>query len=338
MKETVISANNISIGYPKMTNRNKTELYNSLSFQLYSGELTCLLGPNGAGKSTLLRTIGGMQHPLHGEIFLNERTLVNYSESELSRQIGLVLTDKTSVGGLTVKQLVALGRYPYTGFFGKLTNQDYAIVNKAMLDVGIDHKSDTYIAELSDGEKQKAMIAKALAQECPVLLLDEPTAFLDVTSRIDIMNLLHNLALKQKKTVLLSTHDIELALLLADRLWLLSRNRGFVCGITEDIVLNDKMNVFLDKEGIRFDKNIGGFYPVHSYERYVYVHASNPFYHWIKNFLNRNSWDITDDPSKSNFYIEVDSDKNIIVEKNNKNHLFTSFDQLLVWLNKEYTT
>ncbi len=177
---TIIKADSISIGYQKSRYNSKSNLYNDLSFSLYKGELVCLLGSNGAGKSTLIRTICGSQPSLKGNIFLENKNITSYSEKELSRLLGLVLTDKTSIGGLLVKELVELGRYPYTGFFGHLTQQDKDIAKKAMEDVCIMHKADSYVAELSDGERQKVMIAKALAQECPIVLLDEPTAFLDI--------------------------------------------------------------------------------------------------------------------------------------------------------------
>ena len=142
------------------------------------------------------------------------------SEREISRQIGVVLTDKTQTGGLTVYELVALGRQPHTGFFGKLDRQDRQVVDEAIEAVGISHKAHSYMAQLSDGEKQKAMIAKVLAQECPLVILAEPTAFLDVVSRIEIITLLHHIATTQNKAILLSTHAIEQAMVLADSLWL----------------------------------------------------------------------------------------------------------------------
>ena len=216
----VIEAENLSIGY-RDGSKARQELYDSLTFSLYRGELTCLLGTNGAGKSTLLRTLGASQPALSGTLFLEGRSLYDYSATEISRRIGLVLTDRSLAGGLRVRELVALGRYPYTGFFGRLNRSDEKIVEYSLDRVGIKHKASDYFSELSDGERQKVMIAKALAQECPVVLLDEPTAFLDVPSRIEIISLLRELATAEKKTILFSTHDMEQALLLSDRLWLL---------------------------------------------------------------------------------------------------------------------
>ncbi|MBP3668716.1 MAG: ABC transporter ATP-binding protein, partial [Bacteroides sp.] len=206
-KKVVIQAQDLCIGY--RTGKQEKMVHEHLNFQLHAGELTCLLGANGAGKSTLLRTLSASQPALDGNLSLLNKPLKDYSEKERSRTIGVVLTDKTFAGGLTVYELIALGRQPHTGFFGRLHKEDRIIIEKAMEDVGIAHKAKNYTAELSDGERQKVMIAKALVQECPLILLDEPTAFLDVVSRIEIMHLLHRLAVEQDKAILLSTHDIE---------------------------------------------------------------------------------------------------------------------------------
>lgn len=289
-RNPVIEANDLSIGY-KRSGRAVKCVHEHLSFALYSGELTCLLGPNGAGKSTLLRTISASQQALSGEWLLNGRPANAYSERELSRCIGLVLTDRTSAGGLRVSELVSLGRYPHTGFFGRLTRDDRELVQQAMEWVGIADKAHSYVAQLSDGERQKVMIAKALAQECPVVLLDEPTAFLDVVSRIEMMNLLHDLAVKQRKTILLSTHDLEQALQLADRLWLLSKSEGMVCGNTEDIVLSKAIDRFFRKGNISFDALTGSFRPVVSGSIKVAVEAKNAeLLFWLKNALIRNNF------------------------------------------------
>ncbi|MFR5871109.1 MAG: ABC transporter ATP-binding protein [Alistipes sp.] len=242
-RRCVITGERLSIGY-RLGGRGVRRVHEGLSFSLRAGELTCLLGPNGAGKSTLLKTLGGGRTLLDGELRLCGEPFGKYSETRRSRLVGVVLTDKVYAGGLRVHQLVALGRYPYTGFFGNLGAEDRRVVDWAMEAVGIAGKAGSYVAELSDGERQKAMIAKALAQQCPVILLDEPTAFLDIISRIEVMNLLYRLAREEHKAVLLSTHDVDQALLLADSLWLMSQQNGLLCGTTEDLVLNGSLNRF----------------------------------------------------------------------------------------------
>ncbi|MCC8144658.1 MAG: ABC transporter ATP-binding protein [Tannerellaceae bacterium] len=255
-QQIAIQATNLSIGY-LLKGGNRKVVNQGLDLELYSGEVTCLLGLNGAGKSTLLRTLCGFQPPLEGTILLMGKPLTDYSQSLFSLTVGVVLTEKTNAGGITVYELVSLGRYPYTGFFGRLSKKDKQIINESLEEAGIAHKAFNYVSELSDGERQKAMIAKALAQECPVILLDEPTAFLDVTSRIETMSLLRKLAVEQGKAILLSTHDLDLAIQLGDRLWLQEKRQQLACGTPEDLILNGAFDSFFSREGISFDRGTG---------------------------------------------------------------------------------
>ncbi len=233
--KTTVQIQDLSIGY-SLKHGTRKVVGEGICQELLAGEVTCLLGRNGAGKSTLIRTISGFQPPLSGSISISGKNIRYLSESERAQQIGLVLTDRTYAGGITVFELVSLGRHPHTGFFGRLQKNDKQVIFSSMEKAGIIDKADHYVSELSDGERQKTMIAKALAQECPVILLDEPTAFLDVNSRIETMELLRNLANKEGKTVLLSTHDIEAAVRMGDRFWLMAKNRPLVSGIPGDLI------------------------------------------------------------------------------------------------------
>ena len=291
-KKIVIQGYDLRIGY--RTGKQEKVVHEHLDFELRAGELTCLLGANGAGKSTLLRTLSASQPSLGGELKMLDKPLKEYTEKERSRTIGVVLTDKTFAGGLSVYELVALGRQPHTGFFGRLTKEDKRIVQEAMENVDIAHKARNYVAELSDGERQKVMIAKALVQECPLILLDEPTAFLDVVSRIEIMHLLHRLAVEQQKAILLSTHDIEQALVLADKLWLLSKENGLQCGVTEDVILNRQMENLFPHKDIRFDYE-HGIYTLHeNNQKEISVESEDKvLLHWICNALQRNGYKCT---------------------------------------------
>lgn len=252
----VIETNHLSIGYVLKGGKHKV-VHDDLNLRLYPGEVTCLLGLNGAGKSTLLRTLCGFQPPLRGEISLMGKPLTSYSQSNFSLTVGVVLTEKTNAGGITVYELVSLGRHPYTGFFGQLKKCDREIIEQSLEATGIAHKAQNYVSELSDGERQKAMIAKALAQQCPIILLDEPTAFLDVTSRIGTMALLHKLAAEQNKAILLSTHDLDQAIQMGDCLWLQEKGRPIACGTPEDLILNGAFESFFGMEGIVFDPSTG---------------------------------------------------------------------------------
>ena len=229
----MIKCENISIGYGERV------IQHDMSFELHDGELVALLGANGCGKSTLLRTLAGLQPLLNGSYSLsansqsifNSQSIVNGQSlnRQSSRLIALVLTERLSVESATVRDVVAMGRYPYTSFLGTLTAADHRIVNEAMEQVGVADLADSFYNDHSDGEKQRILIAKALAQQTPVILLDEPTAHLDLPSRIKTLKLLHDIAHTQNKTILISTHELDLALRTADRVLLMyPKNQGFV--------------------------------------------------------------------------------------------------------------
>lgn len=253
----MLSTIDLAVGY--RNGKRVTEVLTHLDVSLYAGELVCLLGANGIGKSTLLRTISGVQPALRGTIEINGRDLTDYSSKELSKLIGIVYTDRTLAGALTVEELVSLGRQPYTGFFGRLDADDRQVVADAIESVGMSHKTHDYVATLSDGERQKAMIARALAQETPIIILDEPTAFLDVASRIETMQLLRQLAQSQQKAVLLSTHDVGLSLPLTDRLWLVTADSTVVEGTTSQLIADGTLNNLFPARNIAFDSSVMDF-------------------------------------------------------------------------------
>lgn len=253
----MLTTKNLAVGY--RNGKRITEVLTHINVSLYAGELVCLLGANGIGKSTLLRTISGVQSPLSGMIEINGRDLTAYSSKELSRLVGIVYTDRTLAGALTVEELVSLGRQPYTGFFGRLDEDDRQVVADAIESVGMSHKAHDYVATLSDGERQKAMIARALAQETPIIILDEPTAFLDVASRIETMQLLRNLAQSQQKAVLLSTHDVGLSLPLTDRLWLVTNDATVIEGTTQQFIENGALNDLFPNRNVAFDTSVMDF-------------------------------------------------------------------------------
>lgn len=305
-----IETKGLSIGY-LLRNKKKKIVHENLNLSLYPGEVTCLLGLNGAGKSTLLRTLGGFQPPLSGEINILGKPFKSYSQGSLSLTVGVVLTEKTNAGGITVYELVSLGRHPYTGFFGQLKQHDREIIEKSMEMAGISHKAQQYVGELSDGERQKAMIAKVLAQECPIILLDEPTAFLDVTSRIETMVLLRKLAKEQQKTILLSTHDMESAIQMGDRLWLLQKNKTLASGTPEDLILDGSFESFFGKEGITFDSSTGKLSAV-APVRPVGIEGDFLTAYWVGNAMVKNGY-LPSPVSEEYISIKCLDKKNIIL-------------------------
>ena len=264
MNSETIILKNLSIGY---RTKNSTRIVaEGINATIRSGELTCLLGANGVGKSTLLRTLSAFQPKLGGEIVIRSQEsgvrsresgvrsqeIEAFSDKDLSRVIGVVLTEKPDIRNMTVRELVALGRSPYTGFWGTLHDEDWQVVEEAIDAVRIGGLRERMVHTLSDGERQKVMIAKALAQQTPVIFLDEPTAFLDFPSKVEMMQLLRRLAIEAQKTIFLSTHDFELALQVADRLWLMEKQKLNV-GTSQELAENGALARYVERPGITFE-------------------------------------------------------------------------------------
>lgn len=257
MQEETVRIEDLTTGY--ITRKRIVEIERHVNASLLSGELTCLLGSNGAGKSTLLRTLSGFQPPLGGNIIVDGENLRRYGNAELSRKISVVLTEKVDTNQMTVEQLVALGRSPYIGFLGKLTGRDKRIVSESMMLAGVGELAGRFVHTLSDGERQKVMIAKSLAQQTPVIYLDEPTAFLDFPSKVETMLLLKRLTKSQNKTIFQSTHDVNMALQLADKIWLVDKRLGVKIGTPTELAEAGELQKYFQGSGIRFNKESGLF-------------------------------------------------------------------------------
>ena len=279
MNNETIQLRDLSIGY--QTKHSVKTVAAGINGAIRSGELTCLLGANGVGKSTLLRTLAAFQPQISGEILISRseecgvrREITSFTDKELSKVIGVVLTEKPDVRNMSVRELVSLGRSPYTGFWGTYTDEDLRIVDEAIEMVGITDLVRRPVHTLSDGERQKVMIAKALAQQTPVIFLDEPTAFLDYPSKVEVLQLLRRISREAEKTIFLSTHDVELALQLADTIWLMRKveergkrkeerdmtkheeegRRPVTIGSPEELAASGDLGLFIERQNIVFDK------------------------------------------------------------------------------------
>ncbi|MBU7585433.1 MAG: ABC transporter ATP-binding protein [Nostoc sp. TH1S01] len=259
MNNAILTTHHLNIGY-QTSRKNVRCVARDISVCLEAGELVCLLGPNGAGKSTLLRSLAGMQPPIAGEVRLLGDDIYKLAPQDLAKRLSLVLTERVDVGMLSAYTLVSLGRHPYTDWWGRLTPEDEAIIHWAIKSVGALHLAARQLSELSDGERQKIMIARALAQSPIVMLLDEPTAFLDLPRRVEIMKLLRQLARENQQAILLSTHDLDLALRLADQIWLLTSEGILHIGAPEDLVLSGAFADTFRSEGVEFDIFSGEFH------------------------------------------------------------------------------
>ncbi|MBQ9667489.1 MAG: ABC transporter ATP-binding protein [Prevotella sp.] len=251
MNTPTVVLDQLAIGY--LTKQGTKVVAEHLSANINRGQLTCLLGQNGIGKSTLLRTLSGFQPKLGGSITIEGRELSDYTDRQLARMIGVVLTERPDVQQMTAREMVSLGRSPYTGFWGRLSADDEQVVSQAMQLVGIEPLAERLVSTLSDGERQKVMIAKALAQQTPVVYLDEPTAFLDYPSKVEMLLLLRRISREAQKTIFLSTHDLELALQVADVLWLMEPGQLHI-GQPRQLAAQGALARFVERSpGVSFD-------------------------------------------------------------------------------------
>lgn len=328
-RKRTITLRELTIGY---ASKKKLKIVaQQMNAELYSGELTCLLGANGIGKSTLLRTLTCFQPKLGGKIFLGGKELDDYSEKELSKLISVVLTEKLDIKNMTARELVGIGRSPYTGFWGTLDAADEKIIDDAIALVKIQDLSDRMIHTLSDGERQKVMIAKALAQDTPIILLDEPTAFLDFPSKVAMMQLLHHLSRETDKTIFLSTHDLELALQIADKIWLMDKDSCVRIGTPEDLALQGTLSGFFARKGIIFDQDTGLFRVENEYNREVTLRGHGSKYSMVRKALSRNRIKASR-KLQSSTVIEVDHDGFLLTHEGQQVGMTATIEELLTLL------
>ena len=256
IEHTVLKTTNLSVGYPSKT-ENRI-IADKINVNLKKGKLTCLLGKNGVGKSTLLRTLSKMQPRLGGSVELENRNIDDYARNDLAKKISLVLTERIPTSNLTVFELIALGRQPYTNWIGKLNQEDIQQIHLAIEQSHLKSLVDQRCDELSDGQLQRAMICRALAQNTDIIILDEPTAHLDIQHKIETFKLLSNIARKLNRSILISTHEIQLATQMADELWLMTNNK-IITGQPKVLIDSDKINLLFDSNSIIFDKESNQF-------------------------------------------------------------------------------
>jgi iron complex transport system ATP-binding protein len=267
----------LAVGYEK--DKKDHTLFDNLNLTLSSGELVCFMGSNGIGKSTLIRTLARLQKPLAGTI-----EIVN------NQSVAVVLTDRISSALMTVHDLITYGRYPYLNWNVSLSKHDHKLIDNAIQQVHLEAIVDKKLFELSDGQLQMVMIAKALAQDTPILFLDEPTAHLDLNNRVEIMNILRSLCRNSGKSILIATHELDLALQTADRIWLATQDKKIIDGIPEDLVLNGTFDQVFQFKG--FDLKTGKMTHEVYRETSIQLEGEGHTYLWTKNALERNGYSI----------------------------------------------
>ncbi len=285
----------LTIGY--RSRRRVSTVATGLRAVARRGELTALLGPNGCGKSTLLRTLCGLQPALGGQIWLDGTDLTRIPAELLARRVAVVLTEHIDPGLLSARELAGLGRIPYLGPSGRLTGHDRTVVDWALAAVGAGHLAARPAGELSDGERQRVLCARALAQQPSVLILDEPTAFLDVASRAGLVEVLGGLARDHNLAIIISTHELELALRVADRVWLLGPDGALRDATPEKLVLDGDIGTLFDGETLRFDPSSGVFAVRATGGRNARLYAPEPLRGALQRALPRQGWQI-DEPAE----------------------------------------
>ncbi len=327
----ILSTRALTIGYK--TKHRLHELEKDLNIDIHNGELVCLIGPNGCGKSTLMRTIAGLQKPLSGDTLISGVDVKKIKPHHYARLLSLVLTDQISVGGMSVMDIVAIGRYPHTNYFAQLKPEDHEIIDQALERVHLSNFKHRYFNELSDGEKQRVLIAKALAQDTPLILLDEPTAHLDLPNRVEIMNILKSLAKETNKAIFLSTHELDLALQTADTIWLMNREEALMSGTPEDLVLSGMFERVFKSNAFQFDQRTGSFKVVHPIKGKVSVSGNDIPALWVRRALEREGYQLVESDSLPIRVHYADNSWHLTID----NHTFQCPDigQLLHTLRKE---
>lgn len=286
---TVLQTEQLGIGYT--AKGKKKILHKGITLQLEEGQLVCLLGPNGAGKSTLLRTLSGVQSPLEGEIRIpGAGKLEALHTRERARYISLVLTEKAVAGNLRVEELLALGRYPFTNWAGQLLPEDHQHIEDVLLDLKLDPLRKEALYTLSDGQQQKAMIARALVQNGQIIILDEPTAHLDIPNKMGIMRMLRDIAKSRNKAILVATHELDLALEVADEFWLMGEQGQFYRGVPEELLLKGRFNEVFNQKELHFDPGTGRFRFSHPKKMGINLKAPEPVSRWLLHALEKEGY------------------------------------------------
>ena len=330
-QEKIILLENTSIGY-KWKSGSRNIVKSGISVHALKGELVAVIGENGVGKSTLLKTIAGFQPTVSGDVKIVGKSILDYQEKELALLQSFVSTEIIRVTNLSVFDLVALGRYPHTNWFGKLNSEDLDLVEECILSVGLKGYENRLVDHLSDGERQKAMIARALAQNARVIVLDEPTAFLDLSNKYEIVHILHRLASEKGKTILFSTHDLSTAIAESDRIWLMLNDT--VCqGAPEDLILNGKFNTIFQNKQIYFDQQKGDFRIKKNNRRLATVNGNGIAFEWTIKALVRNGYDIITSSDESLIQVSVEYPEWTVIH-NSKPVKFNSILTLCRFLNE----
>jgi iron complex transport system ATP-binding protein len=327
----ILSLNSLKIGY--VSGKKENILLPPLSASAIRGELIAVIGRNGIGKSTLLRTLAGLQKPLGGEIFYGKKNIRDYSRMELAQEVGYISTEIVKVSNMRVYDLVALGRFPHTNWIGKIEAKDHMAIMDALKKTSMESFREKFVSELSDGERQKTMIARILAQDTGIMIMDEPTAFLDVAGKYEILHLMHLLSNKNKKTIIFSTHDLQMAISQSDKIWLILDNKLFE-GAPEDLMIAGAFDHLFDSSTVVFNSEDGTFSFRSDTKGNIYVEGDGNKKHWTMMAINRAGFNVSKE--KTFPYVIIPSENNKFWQLSNQTGIleFSTIYELITYLSR----
>lgn len=277
----------LSVGY---TNK---EIAKDINLTLEKGQLVCLLGQNGVGKSTLLRTLSNLQDSLQGSIEIDGLDIGILDRRDLAKKLGIITTEKIGMSNMTVRELVALGRYPYTNWIGKESEGDTQKIEEAISRCRINYIENSKLSAISDGQFQKAMVARVLAQDTDIILMDEPTAHLDVVNRVEMFQLLQSIKQETGKSILISTHELDLSMQFADKLWLMNFNAPITTGTPEDLGFSGEIEKVFFHEEFHLDSRTGQVKLKQEIKQFFQIIGANKPSHWIQKALERKGYGVS---------------------------------------------
>jgi iron complex transport system ATP-binding protein len=331
-RDEILSFGSLRIGYAD--GRNEKVLLPPLTASARRGEMIALIGKNGIGKSTLLRTLAGLQPSLGGDIIYSGKSIKEYSRTDLARTIGYISTEIVKVSNMRVYDLVALGRFPYTNWFGKIDKVNHDIITDSIEKTGMSSLSLRFVSELSDGERQKAMIARILAQDTGILVMDEPTAFLDIGSKFEILHLMHLLSQKNGKTIIFSTHDLNVAMSQADKIWLIVDNH-LVEGAPEDLMLQGAFDHLFDSSVVQYNSEHGTYSFKAGDRGEINVAGEGIMLHYTKKALNRAGFSVSQGEGMPYLKLPSGNSMNWQLVDTNSVMEFGSIYEFVTWISTE---
>jgi iron complex transport system ATP-binding protein len=328
----ILSLDSLKIGY--VSGRHENVLLPPLNACANKGELIAVIGRNGIGKSTLLRTLTGLQPSLGGEIFYSGKNIRDYSRMDLAQKVGYISTEIVKVSNMSVYDLVSLGRFPHTNWMGKIDTKNHEVIMDAIDKTAMSAFCNRFVSELSDGERQRAMIARILAQDTGIMVMDEPTAFLDIGSKYEILHLMHLLSHKSEKTIIFSTHDLHMAISQSDKIWLILDNR-LMEGAPEDLMIEGAFDHLFDSSPVQFNSEDGTFSFRSEEKGRIYIEGDGIRRHWTEKAINRAGFSLSEVKTIPYIIIPSGNNREWKLTTNISSVEFRSIYELVSFLSKE---